>query len=70
MNIIFVSSNRGSAKVKMAGNTADLLASLSAAGAMLVERIMQEKSIGRKDAEEIVMASVLKGMEVLFSKDK
>ncbi|WP_157668738.1 hypothetical protein [Lachnoclostridium phytofermentans] len=55
MGIIFASSKRENAKVKVAGRTIDILSLLIAISKTLSEKISKENGVSTEEAEKVIL---------------
>lgn len=65
MGIVFASSKNKKAKVKTVGKTLDLLTLLVAISKCLTERILEEKGVSLKEAEDIVVDCIKEGIKTV-----
>ena len=63
LGIVFVRSKK--AKVKAVGKTLDLLPLLVAISKCLTERILEEKGVSLKEAEDIVVDCIKEGIKTV-----
>lgn len=65
MGIVFACSKNKKAKVKAVGKTLDLLTLLVAISKCLTERILEEKGVSLKEAEDIVVDCIKDGIKTM-----
>ena len=65
MGIIFVCSKNKKVKVRAVGKTLDLLTLLVAISKCLTERILEEKGVSLKEAEDIVVDCIKEGIKTV-----
>lgn len=68
MGFIFAIKSKRTGRVKIAGNTLNVLTLLVAISKAIVEKVSKEKGIGMEEAERFVVESIADGMKTIISK--
>ena len=68
MGFIFSLMRRKIGRVKIVGNTLNVLTLLVAISKAIVEKVSKEKGISMEEAENLVVESIVDGMKTVISK--
>lgn len=68
MGFIFAIKNRRIGKVRLIGNTSNVLTLLVAINKAMAEKVSKEKRIGIDEAENFVIESIADGIKTIISK--
>ena len=68
MGFIFAIKSKGTGRVKIVGNTLNVLTLLVTISKAIVEKVSKEKGISMEEAENFVVESIADGMKTIISK--
>lgn len=68
MEFIYAIKSKRTGRVKIAGNTLNVLTLLVAISKAIVEKVSKEKGISMEEAEKLIVESIDDGMKTIKSK--